>query len=83
MVGVIENFKRLTLTQSGKRKRMGHWFQSFDKGHKAEMAQLISALRNRQPSPVPFESYVATTRATFAAVESLREGKPVDINLSI
>ena len=41
------------------------------------MQALIAALRRGQPFPVPFESYVATTRATFAALESRRTGQPV------
>ncbi len=54
-------------------------FKGVDRGHKREMEALISALRNGQGNPVPFDHYLATTRATFAAVESLRTGKPVEI----
>jgi predicted dehydrogenase/threonine dehydrogenase-like Zn-dependent dehydrogenase len=81
IVCAIENFKNLTLNRDGKQSRTGSWFQNMDKGHKAEMALLISHLRKRQPPPVSFESYVGTTRATFTAMESLRTGKPVDIDL--
>jgi polar amino acid transport system substrate-binding protein len=82
-VCVIENFRKMTWSHLGRRKQKGHFLQGADRGHKAEMQLLMSALRTGQGSPVSFESYVATTRATFAAMESLRTGKPIDITLSI
>ena len=82
-VCVIENFRKMIWSHLGRRKQKGHFLQGANRGHKAEMQLLMSALRTGQGSPVSFESYVATTRATFAAMESLRTGKPVDITLSI
>lgn len=75
----IENFRRATWSQAGRRQRLGHWFSGVDRGHRAEMAALVGALRTGAPFPVPFESVVATTRATFAALESLRSGRPVEV----
>ncbi len=78
-VGVIENFKRALWVQAGRRKKFGNILTGVDRGHRAEMRILIDSLREGKPFPVPFESYVATTRATFAAMESLRVGRPVSI----
>jgi hypothetical protein len=50
-----------------------------DKGHDAEVAAFVDAVRRGAPSPVALESLVATTLASFAAVEALRTGEPVDL----
>jgi polar amino acid transport system substrate-binding protein len=78
-VCVIENFKTATWSQGGRRKRLGHLLNGVDRGHRAEMHALIMALRRGRPFPVPFTSYVATTRTTFAAIESLRTGRLVEV----
>jgi polar amino acid transport system substrate-binding protein len=79
-VGVIENFRKATWSQSGRRQGQGGLVSSVDRGHHAEMVALIHALQTGQPFPVDFESYVATTRATFAALESLRSGCLVEVH---
>ncbi|MCL5994964.1 MAG: bi-domain-containing oxidoreductase [Chloroflexi bacterium] len=79
-VGVIENFRKATWSQSGRRQGQGGLVSSVDRGHRAEMAALIHALQTGRPFPVDFESYTATTRATFAALESLRSGCPVEVH---
>jgi hypothetical protein len=43
------------------------------------MQALVSALRSGKALPVSLDSYVATTRATFAAMASLRTGVPVQV----
>ena len=80
-VCVIENFKGLTWSQGGKKKGIGGVFSVVDRGYKSEMRTVVDCLRQGKPFPVPFESYVATTRTTFAAMESLRTRKPVEIIL--
>lgn len=76
---VIENFRTLTWSSAGRHKQVGSILSGVDRGHRAEMEALITALRTGQPFPVTFESYISTTRATFAAIESLRTGMPVAI----
>jgi predicted dehydrogenase len=82
-VCVIDNFRKMTWSRLGKRKQKGHFLQGSDRGHRAEMNLLISALQSGQGSPVTFQSYVVTTRATFAVMESLRTGVPVEIDPSL
>ena len=79
-VGVIENFKTALWSQGGQRKKMGNILTGVDRGYQAEMQALIGSLREDRPFPVSFDSYVATTKATFAAMESLRTGQPVNIH---
>jgi len=80
--GVIEDFRRLELVRSGRRKTHRNWLGQ-DKGHKAEWIAFIEAIRQGSPTPVPFEDYLLTTLCTFQAVESLRTGQPQLINLSL
>jgi predicted dehydrogenase/threonine dehydrogenase-like Zn-dependent dehydrogenase len=72
---VIDNFQRLSLYQNGKKREFK--LSSIDKGHREEVRRFLEAVREGAPSPIPFESLVATTRTTLKAVESLRVGVPV------
>jgi polar amino acid transport system substrate-binding protein len=47
------------------------------KGHKEEVAAFISAIKGGKPSPIPFDSILATTLVTFAIRESLSTGEVV------
>ncbi|MCE7062537.1 bi-domain-containing oxidoreductase [Dyadobacter sp. CY343] len=65
---ILDDFKCLT----------GYGFKSFskmksatDKGHKAQFAQLLNAVRDGGEPPVSSQDVIGTTRATFAVVESL------------
>jgi predicted dehydrogenase len=50
-----------------------------DKGQNAELAAFIKAVRTGGPMPVPLESLVATTSATFAVQTGLAGGAPVTL----
>ncbi|GLF92968.1 bi-domain-containing oxidoreductase [Streptomyces yaizuensis] len=50
-----------------------------DKGQSAELAAFIKAVRTGGPMPVPLESLVATTAATFAVQAGLASGAPVTL----
>jgi predicted dehydrogenase len=43
-----------------------------DKGWKNEMKIFASAIREGAQPPIPYEQLIGVTRATFAAMESLR-----------
>jgi predicted dehydrogenase/threonine dehydrogenase-like Zn-dependent dehydrogenase len=63
------NFKKLESAVG--RKKSGTSF-SGDKGHAAEMKALLDGFESGTGSPVSIESLAATSRATFAAMESVR-----------
>jgi polar amino acid transport system substrate-binding protein len=46
------------------------------KGHQEEVQAFLEAIRNGRPSPIPLDSLVQTTAATFAILDSLRTGLP-------
>ena len=69
---VIDNF----------RKMKGFGFKSFsgmsgrqDKGHKEQFKRLIKSVKEGGAALIPFDELVNTTKATFAAIESLKSGK--------
>ena len=74
---VIDNFQCLALYQNGKKREFK--LSSIDKGHRAEVRTFLAAVQAGKVSPIAFDSLVATTLATFKAVESLQVGAPVEL----
>ena len=73
---VLDNFRKLK----------GYGFKGFssmstslDKGHKNQFEQLIKQIKEGGISLIPFDEIINTTKASFAAVESLRTGVWVNI----
>lgn len=52
---------------------------SMDKGHKNQFHSLVKAVQNGGDALIPFESIVNTTRASFAAIQSLKENRWVEV----
>ncbi len=76
-VAVLEDFRELVVTHRGRRERTRSWRR--DKGHAAELATTVTALRTGGPEPVPFAEVVAGMRALFAIRRSLATGAPVEV----
>ncbi len=76
---VLDDFRALEVVRGGKSKRHKAGMKQ-DKGHAGEWVALAGALKTNRPGPISMESMVATTLATFAAVESLRTGNPVAVD---
>ncbi len=49
-----------------------------DKGHKNQFKLLVESVKTGQPI-IPFDVIVNTTKASFAAIKSLKEGRWVDV----
>ena len=77
-VGVIENFKAASFTRRGRTRRLRRWL-GVDRGHRGEIEDMCTAIRNGGPPPVALQEYVFTTLATFAAEDSLSQGGPVAV----
>lgn len=71
-VAVLDDFRTLTLVQNGTRRVLKSALKQ-DKGHAAEMQALANSLQSGQ-APIPYEQLIGVTRASFAAVASLRAG---------
>jgi predicted dehydrogenase len=76
-VGVLDDFRELVVTHRGRRERTRCWRR--DKGHAAELAATMAALRGGAAEPVPFGEVVHGMRALFALQRSLATGAPVEV----
>jgi predicted dehydrogenase len=74
-VAVIEDWRSVELTAGGRTARARSRNQ--DKGFAEEMRRFLAAVRAGGPMPIVFEQSLASSRATLAAVESLRTGSAV------
>lgn len=72
---IMRNFQSVEFHAGGKAwtKNLG----AIDKGQRAEIEAFVGAIVRGEPSPIAFESLVATTRATFAVRTSLSTGERV------
>jgi predicted dehydrogenase/threonine dehydrogenase-like Zn-dependent dehydrogenase len=75
-----------TLIMDNWRTLKGYGFKGFtsakssqDKGHLNQFQALVNQQKNGGESIIPFSEIVNTTRASFAAIESLKEGKWISI----
>ncbi len=75
-VAVLDDFRALETVRDGKRStaRMEQ-----DKGWAGEWAAFVTAIRSSGEAPIPYEQLVGVTRATFAAMESMRAGRTISI----
>jgi len=76
-VGVIENFKSAYFVSEGRKMKKKNWMK-IDRGYDGEIEKLITSIKNEM-NEFPLESYLHTTKATFAIEKSLREGTPIEI----
>jgi len=75
-----------TLIMDNWRKLKGFGFRNFssassslDKGHQNQFDQLIESIQKGGNQIIPIEDIINTTKASFAAIESLKTGAWVDI----
>ena len=68
------------------RKLHGFGFSSFnssssgqDKGHQNQFDLLLSSIQNGGDQIIPFDEIVNTTKASFAAIESVKKGAWVNV----
>ncbi len=76
-VAVLDDFRSLVVTHRGRSERFRTWGR--DKGHAAELAATVAAVRAGAPEPIPFRESVQGMRATFAIRQSLATGEPVEV----
>jgi predicted dehydrogenase/threonine dehydrogenase-like Zn-dependent dehydrogenase len=82
-VATIDDFKGGAIVRDGKKAKLGGGNQ--DKGHAAEISAFFEAARGRSSAPIGLESLVATSLASFAIIESAKDGRAValDINAAL
>jgi len=77
-VAALDDFRSLELVKDGSR-RVFRSFLKQDKGHFNEWKVFLAAIRSGGPAPIPYEQLLGVSRATLAAVESLRSGRKVEL----
>jgi predicted dehydrogenase len=70
-VAVLDDFRSLELVHDGHRQVVK---QAQDKGWFGEWQAFVKAIQEGGQPPIPYEQLVGVTKATFAAIESLRNG---------
>lgn len=75
-----------TLVMDNWRKLTGYGFKNFssassgqDKGHQSQFNFLIESVTKGGKQVIPFDQIINTTKASFAAIESLRNGTWINI----
>jgi predicted dehydrogenase len=74
---LLEDYRTLTLSNGGKITRQRR--NTADKGHRGLWLALIQAVQNGQPTPIPLTDLITSHLTTFAALDSLHSGQPVDL----
>lgn len=77
-VAVLDDFRSLEMVQNGRRNVVRSLLNQ-DKGHRAGWEAFLKALREGGQPPIPYDEMLAVTRASFAAMESLHEGKVMPV----
>ncbi|MCK7527474.1 MAG: hypothetical protein MZV64_62645 [Ignavibacteriales bacterium] len=75
-VAVLDDFVALQTVRDG-RKNAARGAQ--DKGHVSEWKAFSRSIREGVAPPIPYEQLIGVTKATFAAVESLRTTQTIKI----
>ncbi|MBI5933789.1 MAG: bi-domain-containing oxidoreductase [Chloroflexi bacterium] len=76
-IAVLDDFRKLETVKDGKRKEEK---RAQDKGWTDEWKAFAKSIREGGAPPIPYEQLIGVTKATFAAVESLRkDGEKVTV----
>ncbi|MCQ3931000.1 MAG: oxidoreductase [Chloroflexi bacterium] len=79
-VAILDDYRQLELAHNGKRKRYKERLRP-NKGHRQTWISLVEAVKLGKPTPVSIEEIVSSHLATFAAVNSLRQGMPIFVDI--
>jgi predicted dehydrogenase len=77
----LEDYRRLTTWAHGRRRGQRSWFRQ-DKGHRRLWEAFVAAVASGGPPPIPSDQLLAVTAAALAAMESLRTGGPVPVQVN-
>jgi predicted dehydrogenase/threonine dehydrogenase-like Zn-dependent dehydrogenase len=75
-VAVLDDFRSLELVTNGKRQVYRSRLRQ-DKGHRAEWAAFSQAIISGGTAPIPYDQIFSVTRASFAALESIRRRQSI------
>ena len=73
---IMDNFRK---TEAFGVKGLKKMKTAMDKGHKNQFHRLVKAVQEGGDALIPFDSIINTTKASFAAIESLKEHNWIEI----
>lgn len=73
----LQNFESLLFFDHHKRRRTRAL--RIDKGQQSQLSAFVNAARTGQPMPISLSSLIDTTMTTLAALESVRQGREVEL----
>ncbi len=76
-VFVLDDFRRATLYKDGREEQIT--LKAQDKGQQAQVREVCASVLGGGAAPIGLEELVATSRATFRVLDSLRERRPFEI----
>jgi predicted dehydrogenase/threonine dehydrogenase-like Zn-dependent dehydrogenase len=76
-VFVLDDFRRATLYKDGREEQVT--LKAQDKGQQAQVKQVCASVLEGGPAPINIDELAATSRATFRALDSLRERRAFEI----
>lgn len=79
-IAVLDDWRKLELVSKGRMKVKRHWL-SQDKGHKDAWLVFQDAVKGKKAPPIPYEQLLGVSKASFAAVKSLRSGESIKIRI--
>jgi predicted dehydrogenase len=77
-VAILHDWRKLEMIHKGRKKVKRHLLRQ-DKGHQGAWQAFLNALQGEKSPPIPYDQLIGVTQASFAAVESLRNGETVRI----
>ena len=75
-IAILNDFRTLQLIYDGRKKTIKSRL-SQDKGHRQIWVEFVNAILKGSEPPIPYEHLFGVTKASFAALKSLRDHKPV------
>jgi polar amino acid transport system substrate-binding protein len=74
---VLDDYRRAFIYNDGREEEIT--LRAQDKGQQQQVRTVCASILKRLPSPIPLSELVATTRTTFAILDSLRTAERVEI----
>ena len=74
---VLDDYRRATLHKDGREEQVT--LKAQDKGQQAQVREVCASIVQGRESPIALNELAATTRATFRALDSLREHRPFEV----
>jgi predicted dehydrogenase/threonine dehydrogenase-like Zn-dependent dehydrogenase len=79
-VARLSNFRRAGIYRGGRKRRIRSGLAgAVDKGQRRQLDAFIEAVRRGSPMPIPFESLLRTSEATFAVAPAAASGRAVEL----